>query len=346
MKKTFRLYNQINSSFFDLIKGDKETQQTKGLALLLAKSELSLKEFLKIKGIRDKMKGIKLSKINRIIVNAELVSKSEQKLRADIVIRFYSNNQPVKCLIIEAKTANKNISAKSAANQLEYYITNNVFDELKAFNKNDIIGITLTKYSSYLRQDNFISISWSDLINRFYHSVNDEENLLNDYFYFLTNIKGTMKFYEEEVYSIPSKGWSNRAINQFHVYECPNKGRHVIKSTPLFLAFRQSDKKGIMDKLFKVQEIIILNFNEEFEDFKKDESYSKDIRDKVKSYVDYMIEIKKWKELPTDEKQVFVLSEKTIPLPHEPRPKSNNTFRAYYELSELMNPEKVLLEKK
>ena len=45
MKSIFRLYNNLGASYFDLIEGDKETQQTKGLALILAKSEIARKAF-------------------------------------------------------------------------------------------------------------------------------------------------------------------------------------------------------------------------------------------------------------------------------------------------------------
>jgi hypothetical protein len=47
-----------------------------------------------------------------------------------------------------------------------------------------------------------------------------------------------------------------------------------------------------------------------------------------------------WPELPNDEKQVFLLSDKTIALPHKPKPKRNNAFRAYYELAELLDQSK------
>ncbi len=42
----FRLYNKPSCSFFDLIEGQNEPKQTKGLGLLLAKSHTALRHFL------------------------------------------------------------------------------------------------------------------------------------------------------------------------------------------------------------------------------------------------------------------------------------------------------------
>jgi hypothetical protein len=42
-------------------------------------------------------------------------------------------------------------------------------------------------------------------------------------------------------------------------------------------------------------------------------------------------------EKPDEEKQFFILSEKnTIQLQHSPKPKKNNSFRAYYELADIL----------
>lgn len=343
MKKIFRLYNNLNSSFFDLIDGDKETQQTKGLGLLLAKSETALKNLLSIEKIHSKFGKINLTQIDQVIVNSELVSNLDTKYRADILIRLYLSNQPVKAIIIEAKSLNKNISAKSAAIQLENYLSKEAFKELQEFNPKDIFAITLTKYPAYLQQTNIISITWSDIIEKFYYSDKTEDSLLNDYFKFITNIRGSMKFYEKEVFSIPTADWSSNAINKFYVYECPNSGKYLIKNKPLYLTFRKSGG-GEMENLYKIEEIILLNFKEELKAFLEDESYSIEIRQRVNNYVLFMQKNKIWgSTLPDDEKQVFILSEKTIKLPHKPKPQKNNSFRAYYDLADLLNQEKKIV---
>ncbi len=52
------------------------------------------------------------------------------------------------------------------------------------------------------------------------------------------------------------------------------------------------------------------------------------------------------KKYEDKERQFFILSkENQIPLKHKPRPLINNSFRAYYKLSDLLNPEKKHLTK-
>jgi len=236
-KITFRMYNQLNSSYFNLIEGNDETKQTKGLGIVLSKSLIALKAFLQIHKIKNSI-SIDLKKCDKIIVNCELVSKSQNKYRIDILIRFYENNIETKAIIIEAKSINKNINFISAKRQLDNYIDNNHFKELSNFNKNNILKIVLTKYESISNDSDTISLAWDELFTMLYNNKNDE--LIKDYFNFLTNINGTMNFYEKEVYSIPSANWSTQAIENLFIYECPNKGKYVIKQKPLYITFRES----------------------------------------------------------------------------------------------------------
>ncbi|WP_281612921.1 hypothetical protein [Flammeovirga sp. SubArs3] len=340
MRKSFRLYSSMNSSYFDLISGNKETQQTKGLGLLLSKSQTALEAFLDINSIKSKIGEINLKSISRVIVNCELISNSHNKYRADIVLRFYKNGKPFKAILIEAKSINKGTSVYETNKQIENYIENEVFEELKVFGK-ESYGVTLTKLPSYTKHASLISITWEDIIGAFYRVIPNQNTLLDDYFNFLTNINGTMKFYEKEVFSIPTAKWSEQAINKLKVYECPNSGKYLIKHKPLYITFRKSGG-GEMDKLFKVEDIIILNFHDDFETFLKDENYSENYRNRVNGYVDYLLEKKIWIELPKDEKQVFILSDNIIELKNKPKPKNgNNSFRAYYELADLLNKKLV-----
>ncbi|QZE14956.1 hypothetical protein K4L44_03775 [Halosquirtibacter laminarini] len=174
-----------------------------------------------------------------------------------------------------------------------------------------------------------------------YNVLPQQDTLLDDYFSFLTNINGTMKFYEKEVYSIPTADWSEQAINDLKVYECPNSGKYLMNHKPLYITFRKKGG-GEMDKLFKIEDIIILNFHDDYETFLKDVNYSEDYRKRVKDYVDYMLKNKIWSALPKDEKQVFMLSNKAIELKNKPKPKNgNNSFRTYYELADLLNEDLV-----
>lgn len=340
MKNIFRLNSFMNSSYFDLITGDKETKQTKGLGLLLSKSEIALKAFLDIPAIKSKVGEIDIKDLSRLIVNCELTSNKDNKFRADIVLRFYKDGQPFKALLIEAKSINKGTSVSATNAQIENYIENKAFEELKVFGDNSF-GITLTKLPSYITHNSLVSITWEDIIKAFYKVLPKQDNLLNDYFNFLTNINGTMKFYEKEVLSIPTRKASEDLLNDLLIYECPNEGRYLIKHKPLYITFRKSGG-GEMDKLFKVEKVIILNFHEDYETFLKDESYIIDYRNRVKGYVDYLIDNKLWIELPHDDKQVFILSENVIELKNSPKPKNgNNSFRAYYELADILSKDLV-----
>lgn len=338
MKSIFRLYSSIHSSYFDLISGDKETQQTKGLGLLLAKSQTALQAFLNLEPIKFKVGNINLKMIDRLIVNCELISSTNTKYRADIVLRMYSNSKPFKMLLIEAKSINKGTSVYETNQQIKNYIDKQVFEEMKEFDE-ECYGVTLTKLPSYTKHKSLISVTWGDIVEALYYVKPNRNTLLDDYFNFLTNINGTMKFYEKEVYSIPTAQWSQKAIDDYKIYECPNKGAHLIKQKPLYLAFRKSGG-GEMDKLFKVEDIIIMNFAKDYETLLKDENYSPEIRNRVRGYVEYMLE-NIWPAMPDDEKQVFLLSDNTIELKNKPKPKRNNSFRSYYELADLLNKEIV-----
>ena len=333
MKTIFRLYNSLNSSYFSLINGDRETQQTKGLGLLFSKSELALKTFLEIREIANKIGEINLSEVDKVVVNCELISKKDTKYRADIVIRLYKDKKPYKSIVIEAKSINKANTIYETNNQIKNYILNDVFSELAEF-KDKCFGVTLTKLPSYVNNDILTSITWSDLI----YSLIDKrgkDGLLDDYFNFITNIDGGMKFYEQEVYSIPTAEWSQNALNNFFVYECPNQGRYLIKQKPLFLTFRKNGG-GEMDKLYKVEDIIILNFKYDLLTFLEDVNYSEEIRERVRLYDEYMLN-NVWGVRPDDDKQVFILSKNTIELKNKPKPIRNNSFRAYYELADVLN---------
>ena len=96
------------------------------------------------------------------------------------------------------------------------------------------LRITLTKFPSYKSDGNIISITWNDIITAFYNVKPDQDSLHDNYFNFLTNINGAMKFYEKEVFSIPIGKGSEQAIKDFYVYECPNSGSFLIKYKPLF----------------------------------------------------------------------------------------------------------------
>ena len=93
--------------------------------------------------------------------------------------------------------------------------------------------------------------------------LSNKNGLAKDYLEFISRIKGTMKFYEKEVFSIPAGDSYKYQYNYPHIYECPNEGtQYTSMKKPLFMAFRK--KLGIMEKIFGVEEIIIMNPKTDF----------------------------------------------------------------------------------
>jgi len=150
-----------------------------------------------------------------------------------------------------------------------------------------------------------------------------------------------MKFYEKEVLSIPA-GKSHKLVDEFNIYACPDTKYYNYKKS-IFVGFRKS-KGGVMERLYKIEEIIILNpTNEsELETF-KNSTYS----DKVKIRVsDYIRTEDFGKQLEYD-MRFYVLSEsEKIELPHQPKPERNNAKFTYYTLTEVLTNKIIVPESK
>ncbi len=125
MNSVFRLYsdsnNGFNSTIFDLINGDGETKQTKGLAFILSFYPDLVKQLIKIPAIGKGIKQIPNinsipNKFSKIEVNAELISTSGK--RADIVIRLDRGDIPFLVMIIEAKSISNATSINEITKQL------------------------------------------------------------------------------------------------------------------------------------------------------------------------------------------------------------------------------------
>lgn len=326
MNNIFRTYSTLDASIFDLISGNTEVKQTLGLAFLLSQDGKVLQAFLKLDEIKRVTGNLRLSKFNKVIVHSELISDS--KKRADIVIQLYKNNVPDIALIIEAKTASKNTKGQSVINQLESYLIPTEFTSLSKFTT---YGCTLTKNDLVINHKRITALSW----HRIFEFLSKHKGLAEQYLNFITNIKGTMKFYEKEVLSIPAGASSDYQYKYPHIYECPNEGNQFTSlKKPLYMTFRQVPG-GIMEKLFAVDDIIIMNPHTDFEAFWNNKSYSKDVKDRVKYYCD---EFWKGRFYDNAEKQFYILSEiNQIELLHKPRPKTNGVYRAYYKLSTILN---------
>ncbi len=329
MKQIFRTYNALNASVFDLLSGNNEVKQTIGLAYLLSKDKKTLLDFLNLVPIIEKTS---IDQCNKVIVHTELISKNGK--RADIVIQLYKDNQPQTALLIEAKNAKINSSAKSIINQISGYLKEDEFPDLNDFN---VVGCALTKNNLVMHEEKITAISWSSI----FEMLSKEKGLGKAYLEYISKIKGTMKFYEKEVFSIPAGNSYEYLYNYPNIYECPNQGKgYTSMKKPLFLAFRR--KLGIMEKLFGVDEIIIMNPKTDYSSFMSNKAYSDDVKKRVTDYCN-----DRWGEgtYVDDEKQFFILSQTNqIELKHKPRPKRNNSFRGYYTLSELLNEDLKIVE--
>lgn len=334
MKTIFRTYNKFNASIFDLIGGKNEVKQTIALGYLLSKDKSVLNDFLRLKPILSLLGKLKLEDYNKVIIHSELVSKTGK--RADIVIQMYKNDIPSKAILIEAKSIGLNTSSRRVVKQIEDYVFQSDFPSLIGF---DLYGCLLTKNNLVFKPSKVVSISWNEIIK----ILLNKEGLAKDYLEFLTKITGSMKFYEKEVLSIPTGGTYILQSSYPHIYGCPNEGKNFKSlKKPLYVTFRKG-KGGEMERLYGVDEIIILNPKKDFEAFLNNSQFSDSIKNRIKTYCDKM-----WVDgnYIDNEKQFFILSiTNTIELKHKPKPPKNNTFRAYYKLSDLLNTSNNVIEK-
>lgn len=351
MKTYFRLYNsedktKIESSLFDLISGDKETKQTKGLAYVLAKNQYFLNKLIKYVVKRNVPELIsKINKASSIIVEAERILTDGK--RADVLIRIKVEDKPFLAILIEAKSISANHNARAIDAQIIHYLKNEKDNILKGY---QCVGVLLTKYIKLSRDKNILNISWSQIINLCLEDKKlfNKDIVLKQYIDFLINGEKSMKFYEEEVLSIPA-GKTIDLIKKHHIYVCPNSNDYSYKDA-LFMAFRASGG-GQMEKLYKVDETIILNLSDTLQEL---ENFDLDVAiiERIRCYVnDHFVIHEKDGRIKVDEMRVYILSQhETIDLPLNPRPEKSNSKHTYYTLKEMLTmeilPAKSLLKKK
>lgn len=339
MSKTeFRLYGNLNSSYFDLVSGKSEPQQTKGLGLLLSKSPLALEIFLHL---LFPMQHIKKFLNMRCIVDCEARQKEESEdrksKRADIIIRFFDGFMPHCAIVVEAKGWDKSAKEKQVLEQVINYCDK--FKILKEF-ENKIIAVTLTANPILSSQDKFknvekiINITWKDLVNRLikYNSAKNkfERELIEDYCNYLLNINGNMKFYEKEIISVPTaKTIEFVEDKDIAVYECP-EGRPpytALHRLSLFLAFR--GEKGVVNKLYKISDKVVMRL---------DDNEAIDALDSI--CIGYASRLRKYLEKAkpdiSEEKQIFFIDyEASITLRHPAIPgKQNNCYYPSYNIAD------------
>lgn len=340
MKTEYRLYNRLNCSFFDLISGEQEPKQTKALGLLLSKSPLALEKFLELIYPANKQLRNKLHKC-RCIIDCEATQKinyaKNQSNRADIVIRFFEGLTPHSAIIVEAKGWGIKANEETTINQVIDYCDK--FEVLEEF-KGTITAATLTyntilsHHEKFMNVENVVNITWMELINALLNvkfSQNKfERELIDDYCNFLLKNKNHMKFYEDDVLSIPA-GDSIDSVEKCGIYECPNNKKYQkYNKKALYFSFR-AKRGGITQKLYKVKDIlsITLGDNDAINALNNiDAEYGSRLRQYIqdRKNVTFVNE--------EEEKLVFFFDlEETIRLPYPVKPIKNNTFVKSYSLS-------------
>lgn len=332
IESEFRVYNKLNCNLFNLIGGDLEPKQTKALGYLLSASPLALKTFLDLVGYKNSGKTIDF---NHYIVNCE-VQKKQNKCndRIDILLRFYHDIKPVRAIIIEAKSVRSKTSQINADKQACRYTDFPILEEFK----DKVTTVTLTR--DVIRYEgNSTPLSWSDLIDGLYSCYlkfqkKPEVRTIENFVCFILNIEGSMKYFDEEILSVPvGKTW--KAVKETGIYECPSNYRE--HKNVLYMAFR--GKNGVMDTLYKVSGVYELCLY--------DESSIDDINTKnpgFKERIEAYKNLVEWKE---DRKRLYLLDmENALEMPYKVRPAENNSFSIYYSMSDFLAQPNLIADDK
>ncbi|QFT87672.1 hypothetical protein FIU87_03320 [Bacillus sp. THAF10] len=346
---SFRVYQTENSRFqsslFDLMDGDRETKQTKGLAYLFKLSPEFLKNFLAIGKMSRKIRGgltsIQYQKYlacDYITVDAEMTSSGMERVRRDITLTFYSKSKKVLVLILEAKNI-KLERNKSLEEQMQRYVDPQCFPQDKEV---PTLAAALTKYEQPFITETFLSLTWIEIIHILHKTLQQKLDptkidLINDYYKFITGVDKGMKYYEREILSV-SAAKTFQEITNHHIHACPNTTKYNYRD-PIFITFRK--KGGEMDKLYKIEEIRIIppgNLSVLNDISKSNLPY----KERLLKYIEDRKKSHGFKS--HDTYRFYILSEhNNIELSHRPRPEKNNAGGWYYTLSEMLKGEKVVV---
>lgn len=340
----FRVYqnhdSKLKSTFYDLIDGDNETKQTKAMAFLLNTYPILVQEIVSIPKINQMIrKTLKNDYINflhsdYIQVDAEMMAVGTTKIRRDITLTFFKEKIKILIIVIEAKSI-KLCNSVDIEKQLKGYLDLSNFPNDKNIQK---FGISLTKYNQiFYENSSFVSITWVDIIDILHKLLKnknfmDSNNLLEDYYKFITGVDKNMKYFEKEVLSVPA-GDTFEIIEKYNIHACPNTQSYNYKSS-LFITFRKK-KGGEMKKIYGIGDVIILNPN--------DISQLESIKELDLKYIDRLLNyIEERKQglgfRKAEEYRFYILSESNrITLTHCPKPPSNNPGGWYYKLSEVLS---------
>jgi hypothetical protein len=328
-RTSFGLYNKRRATFFDLIDGDQETKQTKGLAYLFSSCPKFLELFIDhtLSG-----HGVTVRDFDYIAVDAEMKSVDTPPLRRDITVSCYLQNIKKCVIVIEAKTI-KGSTADTVESQLHCYMDVGHFPQDSGI---PILGISLTKHRYVFEPGSpLLSVTWIELIQWLWNFVSDDSSAVaKEYLDFLMKVEHGMHFYEAEVLSLAAKK-TKEELQEFHIYACANHKKHP---TALFMAFRGAG--GVMDTLYKVERVFVAD--PKHPSFEEQVSFLPQAeRERVLFFVEKRREGYGFKY--NEEYRFYILSEtEKILLPHKPRPKVVNQSKRVYNLATILSGEEMI----
>ena len=324
----FVLYNR-RATFFDLIDGDWETKQTKGLAYLFSSCPKFLELFIDhtLSG-----HGVSARDFDYIAVDAEMMSVDTPRLRRDITVSSYVQNIKKCVIVIEAKSI-KGSATDTVESQLRRYMDVRHFPQDSEI---PIFGISLTKHrTAFNPGSSIVSVTWIELIQWLWDFVSAKgSDIAKEYLDFLMKVEHGMHFYEAEVLSLAAKK-TKEELKEFHIYACANHKKHP---TALFMAFRGAG--GVMDTLYKVERVFVADpKHPSFEELVSFLPQAE--RERVLSFVE--MRRKGYGFKYDEEYRFYILSEtEKILLPHSPRPEVVNQSKRVYSLATILSGEEKI----
>lgn len=336
MTSGFNLYKKGlvksgDTSFFEMVSGkDTETKQTKCLAYMLTHCPEFRKELLSQLQIWPKIKK-HVNSCDYVRVDAEMFSV-DRKHRRDITLTFYKLNQVKLVIVIEAKGLNAKANKVSIEKQLSKYLNKKNYPEF--FDKPKV-AIALTNKKILLKK-NFLNLTWSEIIKILIETKNKIKNkkekfileftLIEEFLKYIEGVNKKMFFYEKEVLSVGAAD-THSAIVRHSIHSCPASYSY---KDAMFITFR--GKGGVMDRLYKIDEILTIDVS--LPSFKTIVKKSYPIyADRIINYYE-MVKKEKW---ANGNLRFYVLSEEeTILLDHNPKypGRQNHT---YFKLSQLLD---------
>ncbi|WP_017381885.1 hypothetical protein [Paenisporosarcina sp. TG-14] len=349
MKTMLRLYQLGNtnyrSTFFDLIHGDTETKQTKGLSYLFSKYPELIELFLKKVDRQLTQQNPKfMQEIDFVQVDAEMLSVGETKIRRDITLSFFQRSIKRLVIVIEAKSASTGvINEADLTSQLTAYLDPINFP----WDVNvPMIGITLTKHKVlHPPNSGFSSLTWTDMVGLIKELISKEKKsggeitIAEEFLDFIYGVRKAMKYYEVEVLSVAA-GKTHELTKKHFVHACPHNAKGFLYKTPIYMTFRSSGG-GEMEFLYKTEEIVVLNPLSPSLDISL-EGIQKDFATRIKEYITDRIEGFGFTHQGEDYRFYNLSSKDVIHLKHLPKPPANNSGARYYSIAELIKGEKVV----